>query len=223
MSENIKQNYPSNAHKAKDNVSPRPKKVDREDIPEKKVEKVVDGTHRKKSLGKKIAETFTGDDARSVGEYVLLDVMVPAAKAMISDAASQGVERMLFGEVRRGRSSSAARSGHVPYNRISTPSSSMGRAFEPDGPRELSRRARTNHDFGEVTIPDRGKAEVVLERLGDLLDMYGVATVTDFYDLVGISGSYTDDKWGWYDLRSARVLRDRAGYYIDLPQPQPID
>lgn len=216
MSENIKNHYPANTHKSKEKV-----KVD-SDIPEKKVEKVVEGVHRKKGLGKRIAETFTGDDARNVGEYVLFDVMIPAAKAMISDAASQGVERMLFGDVRRPRGSAGSRSAYTSYNRMSTPSS-PGRAFEPDGPRQLSKRARANHDFGEVIIPDRGKAELVLDRMGELLDMYGMVTVSDFYDLVDITGSYTDDKWGWYDLRSARVVRDRAGYVIDLPQPNPID
>lgn len=213
MSDSI-QNYPSNAHKAK---SP-----EKRDTPEKpKMEKVADGEHRKKSLGKKIGETFTGDDARSVGEYVLFDVVIPAAKTMISDAVGQGVERMLFGDVRRPRTSGAARTNYTSYNRM-RPTTSPGRAFEADGP-SLSKRARATHDFGEIILPDRGKAEVVLERMGDALDMYGVVTVTDFYDLVGISGSYTDDKWGWYDLRGARVMRDRSGYLIDLPQPAPVD
>ena len=217
MSDSI-QNYPSNAHKAKVE-SKRP--VKKEEEPKPKFEKVADGTHRKKGLGKKVAETFTGDDARTVGEYVLFDVVIPAAKTMISDAVGQGVERMLFGEARRPRSSST-RSNYTSYNTIRTGSSSPGRAFEADGP-TLSKRARTNHDFGEVVLPDRGKAEIVIERMGDALDAYGVVTVTDFYDLVGITGSYTDDKWGWYDLRSARVVRDRAGYFIDLPSPSPVD
>lgn len=216
MNEQIKTNYPSNS------------KIVKEEKPEKKrLDPVVtEGvSHRKKGLGKRITETFTGDDARSVGEYVLFDVIIPAAKTMISDAVGQGVERALFGDVRRPRSSGGSRPGYTSYNRIhqSSPSGAM-RAFEPDGPRPgLSKRARATHDFGEVVLPDRGKAEVVLERLGDTLDVYGVATVTDFYDLVGISGSYTDDKWGWYDLRGARVVRDRVGYLVDLPQPSPID
>lgn len=214
------QNYPSNAHKTKESVSKRPK----QETPEKpKMEKVADGSQRKKSLGKKISETFTGDDARSVGEYVLFDVVIPAAKTTISDAVGQGVERMLFGDVRRPRTSGGGRRNYTSYNRMSSPTtSSPGRAFEPDGP-TLSKRARSTHDFGEVILEDRGKAEIVLDRMGDALDTYGLVTVSDFYDLVGITGSYTDDKWGWFDLRSARVVRDRAGYFVDLPAPSPVD
>lgn len=220
MSDSI-QNYPSNAHKAKAPESKRPQK----EAPEKpKMEKVADGSQRKKSLGKRISETFTGDDAQSVGEYVLFDVVIPAAKTMISDAVGQGVERMLFGDVRRPRTGGASSRGtnYTSYNRMRPASTSPGRAFEADGP-TLSKRGRATHDFGEIVLPDRGKAEIVLERMGDALDAYDVVTVTDFYDLVGITGSYTDDKWGWYDLRGARVVRDRAGYLIDLPQPSPID
>lgn len=220
MSDSI-QNYPSNSQKAKKPESAKPKK----DIQEKpKLEKVASGEHRKKSLGKRITETFTGDDATSVGEYVLFDVVIPAAKTMISDAVGQGVERMLFGDVRRPRTSGIGqRANYTNYNRMRpATTTSPGRAFEPDGP-VLSKRARASHDFGEVVLEDRGKAEIVLERMSEALDIYGLVTVTDFYDLVGISGSYTDDKWGWSDLRSARVVRDRAGYFIDLPNPSPID
>lgn len=222
MSDSI-QNYPSNAHKAKTVESKKPQK---EATEKPKLEKVADGEQRKKGLGKRISETFTGDDARSVGEYVLFDVVIPAAKTMISDAVGQGVERMLFGDVRRPRSSAgvSSRTNYAGYSRMRTPGApaSPGRAFEPDGP-TMSKRARATHDFGEIILSDRGKAEIVLERMGDALDAYDVVTVTDFYDLVGITGSYTDDKWGWYDLRGARVVRDRAGYLIDLPQPSPID
>lgn len=226
MNDSSPSNYPPNSKIKKETVV-ETKKVETSEKPKLKPlfpdEQVI---HRKKGLGKKIAETFTGDDAQSVGEYVLFDVIIPAAKTMISDAVGQGVERMLFGETRRPRSSAGAgRTNYTNYNRFSPSSGSPGRAFEPDGPagRGLSKRARTTHDFGEVILPDRGKAEVVLERMGDTLDMYGLVTVTDFYDLVQITASYTDDKWGWYDLRGARVIRERAGYLIDLPQPQPID
>src|SRR5690606_17881328 len=113
MSDSIN-NYPPNTHKSKDSESKRPQK---ENAEKPKFEKVADGEHRKKSLGKKISETFTGDDARSVGEYVLFDVVIPAAKTMISDAVGQGVERMLFGEARRPRTGGGSRTNYTSYNR----------------------------------------------------------------------------------------------------------
>lgn len=211
----IRANYPANSHKAK---------VEKAAPTEKKVESVVTGkvVQRKKPLGAKIAETFAGEDAKSVGDHILFDVLIPAAKAAISDAASQGVERLLFGEVRsrRATSSVTSRTNYTSYNR---PVSSPGRAFEPDGARSMSRRARATHDFNEIVLEDRGQAEGVLDGMGALIDKYDICTVSDLYDLVGITGNYTDDKWGWTDLRGAEVRRIREGYLLNLPRPVAID
>jgi hypothetical protein len=103
--------FPSNAKKVKGTS-------DKEEP--KKIEKVIQGeaVRRKKPLGKRFTETFVGGDAKGVWGYVFLDVLVPAAKDMIVDATSQGVERMIFGESRGGRRSSSNRSpnGYVSYN-----------------------------------------------------------------------------------------------------------
>lgn len=214
--------FPTNSQVSK---TPKEKKPEKE-----RPEKVISGeaVQRKKGLGRKIAETFTGDDARTVGEFVIFDVIVPASKAMISDAVSQGIERMLFGDVRR-RPNGGPRVGtpshHTAYTAFSRPtSSSPGRAFEPDGPRRsMTRRARATHDFDEIVLPSRGEAELVLDKLSDILAAYDVVTVSDLYDLVGITGSFTDDKWGWFNLRDASFTRVRDGYLLDLPKTEPID
>lgn len=207
-------NYGSNSHKSKE----EPKGEERQ-----KVEKAITGqaVQRKKPLGKKIAETFTGDDMHSVGNYVLFDVILPAAKSMISDAASQGIERLMFGDSARRPSSGISRGGikHTSYNRMYSPN----REDRPTGPRTLSQRARASHDFGEVVLTTRGEAETILDRLGDLIDNYDVATVSDLYDLAGITGSFTDDKWGWSSLSGSSVSRIREGYLLNLPSPTALD
>ena len=205
----LKVNYPGNSHKNKDkNPSP----------PAKKVEKVISGEAitRKKTFGSKFKETLTGEDARSVGAYILFDVIIPAAKAMLADAASQGAERMLFGDSNRNRRSSISKQGYTSYNR-------MYNRDEKPTRRDLSQRARATHDFAEVVLSSRGEAEEVLDRLNDLIDTYDMATVSDLYDLVGITGSFTDDKWGWFDLRGATIRPVREGYLILLPKTQPLD
>ena len=205
----MKENYPGNSHKNKDK-----KPV----VSSKKVEKVISGEaiQRKKTLGSKIKETLTGEDARSVGAYILFDVIIPAAKAMLADAASQGAERMLFGDSRGRKASSGSKQGYTSYNR-------MYNRDERPPRRDLSQRARSTHDFAEVVLSSRGEAEEVLDRLNDLIDTYDMATVSDLYDLVGITGSFTDDKWGWFDLRGASIRPVREGYLILLPKTQPLD
>lgn len=207
--------YPSN--------SKTPKETPKDD---KKVEKVVSGevVQRKTPLGKRMANTFVGGDAKSVWNYILMDVLIPAAKDTMADATSQGVERMLFGEARSTsrRTGGRPNNGHVSYNRYSGSATSRHPAMR-DEPRQPSRRARASHDFGEIILATRVEAEEVIDRLFDLVSKYETATVADLYELVGATGQYTDDKWGWFDLRGAGVTRIRNGYLLDLPKPEPLD
>jgi hypothetical protein len=204
--------FPANSHKLE-----RAKKTE---AGEKELKKVVSGTvtQRKQPLSKRFKEAFIGDDSGSVWGYVFLDVMIPAAKDMVSDAVSTGVERMLFGE-HRSPTSRARRSGipgHTPYNRFST-------APRPDPREAYSRRARATHDFNEIIIDSRAEAEQVIDNLYHVIETYEVATVADLYELVGIRANFTDDKWGWTDIRGAGVSRVRNGFLLDLPKPEPID
>lgn len=209
--------YPSNSHKSK---AEQERSTER-----RKQQRVTSGrvVKRKKPISRRLTETLTSEDSYSVGQYILFDVIVPAAKAMITDAVSQGAERLLFGDSRRP-TSGPRRGNYTPYNRAGT-----GRPYETAGPRlssggrELGRRSRASHNFDEIILDSRGEAEEVLDRLSDLIQNYDVATVSDLYDLVGITGSFTDDRWGWTDLRGAGVRRVREGYLLDLPKTAPID
>ena len=163
-----------------------------------------------------IKEMFFGDDTHSVVDYILNDILIPAFKSTVSDMVNGGIEMLLFGE---RRSSSGASKiyrdrsrSYVPYNRIS----------REDDRRSLSRSARTNHDFDQITIESRGEAEDVLSHLVDLIEDYEVASVADYYDLLGIESKFTDSKYGWTNVRDAYVERVRNGYSIHLPRPREI-
>lgn len=187
----------------------------------KKVEQVVmsEVVRRKKPLNRRMSELFMGGDAKSVWNYVLFDVLVPAAKDTLADATSQGIERLIFGETRSTSRRTGRRFGdtpHINYNRYSSSRRAERRV-------DLSSRGRAAHDFDEIILATRVEAEEVVDRLFDLISKYEAATVADLYELVGISGNYTDDKWGWYELQGAGVTRVRNGYLLDLPRPEPIN
>lgn len=170
------------------------------------------GVTRKKPLGSRISAALTGDDAKSVGEYILMDVLVPAVKSLIFEVTSQGAERMLWGDSSgRSRTPSQGRSGFTPYNQIrSTPGGQV---------RDISRQARNAHNFDEVVLPTRAEAEMVLNGMYEVLEQYDIVTVAELYNLTGITGSYTDEKYGWNDLRGATAKRVREGYVLVLPTP----
>lgn len=207
-------------------ANPKINKVQQEEknIPEKKVEKVVTGKvkRQKQGLFKRFTKVFLEDDTKSVGDYIVHDVLIPAAKSLICDMIGWGgfAEMLLFGDRRRrrGQGSSLGR-GTVSYG-------SFYKTLDRnslDRPRELSRSGRIRHDFDEIILESRGEAEEVIAHLNDMIVDYGQATVSDLYDLVGITPSFTDEKYGWTDLRGSGVVRVRGGYLLDLPRPQLLD
>lgn len=216
------ESFPSNSQRRAAASEPKPER--------EKVERIVTSEviQRKRPLSKRFMETFVGGDAKGTLLYVVADILVPAAKDMVADAVTQGFERMIFGESRSGnRRTSSTRSssgpgGYISYNRMG-PGRGMGRE-DREEPRDISRRARANHEFDEIILATRAEGELVIERLDDLIHQYEEATVSDLYDILGITSSHTDGKWGWDSMRGARVEKVRGGgYLLDLPKTKPVD
>lgn len=213
-------NYGGNSRK---NL-PQESKLETDNKTEKNLEPIegISAKARKKPLGSKIAETFTGDDVSSVSDYVIFDVVVPAFKNLLFDVVSEGSRRMLFGATGGGRSiASTTRGGHTPYNRIAAKGAGV---IASDAPRSISRTARATHDFRELVFETRGEAEVILERLREALAEYDNVTVADMYELAQITAGFTDHNWGWVgtDLNQARVKPVSAGYLLDMPVPREL-
>ena len=59
--------------------------------------------------------------------------------------------------------------------------------------------------------------------MDEMLDRFKVVTVLDMYDAAGKTAPYTADKYGWSDLREAKVVPVRGGYVVKLPRAYPID
>lgn len=188
---------------------------------EKDLSPVVENgaTRRRKSLRKQFKETFVAGDARMAVRYMMFEVVLPSARDMIVEAMHQGMEKLIFGDSRRRGATppQAGPTGHISYNRYSA----AGRATGPG--RAMSRQARARHDFDDIILDNRAEAEEVIDRLFNLVSQYDSATVADLYELVGLSATHTDHKWGWEDLQGAGVSRIRGGYLLDLPEPEPLD
>src|SRR5213595_2960606 len=160
--------FPSNSEKS------------RKGVPDgKNISPVVSSgaTRRRKSFRKQFKETFVAGDARTAIQYVLFDVLLPAAKDMVVEAGSQGIEKLIFGESRRRAATrpQAGPTGYVSYNRYSMDQRLSG----PQ--RALSREARARHNFDEIILDERAEAEEVIDRLFDLVSRYASASIADLY------------------------------------------
>lgn len=194
--------YQPNSHKSKAESK----------LPEKKIEKVAKGKTKKKSELTKFTDIFLQEDMHSVKRYILEDVVVPAVKKAVSDVVTNGIDMLLYGE-----------SGSI---KKTSPASKVSYRSYYDRPNEGIRRpdpAARRYHYDDVVLESRGEAEEVLSRMDDLIATYNVVSVADFYDLVDITGNYTDNNYGWTDIRSASVQRTRDGYIIRLPKAMPIN
>ncbi len=196
--------YKPNSHKSKDEQAAT---EDR-----KKIEKVVRGNvklKKKNGIGK-FANLFISEDAKNVKSYVFLDVLIPAVKKAISDIVTDGIDMVLYGGSGRGkkRSTASTISYRDYYDR--------GRDRRFDEPRAASHANIYSYD--DIVFETKADAEDVLDRMGELIERYRQVTVADLYDMVGVSGNYTDNRYGWTDISSVRSLRSRDGYVLDLPK-----
>lgn len=205
--------FPGNSHKDKENKEP---------IKKEKIEKVVTGevVQKKKPLGERLKGIFFDGEFKNATRYITYEVLIPAFKNMVVDATSKGVERVIYGESTSSRRRYDQPRPRVSYNNpVDRYSSRYRPGILPDQPPLPSRRS---HGISDIVIISREEAELVIERLNDIVDKYDVASVADLYDLVGLPSSYVDNKWGWTSLAYANIRQIREGFLIDLPPVEPI-
>ena len=182
----------------------------------KKVEKVVSGKARlkKRSGLDKVKDNFISEDVKNVKSYVIGDVLIPAAKKAISDIVSNGIDMILYGETRSKKSPTGAT--YVSYDRFSDRRDSRGERYS-------SSRSPV-YSCGEIIVDSRGEAEEVLRQLDALIETYDCASVSDLYEMVGLTGSFTDNRYGWDSIRNVTIYRTRDGSYaIKMPKPIVLD
>lgn len=200
--------YKSNSHKSRE----------AEKASDRKVEKVISGTakKRKKSGAEKLASVFVTEDVEKVKSYILMDVLVPAVKKAISDIVTNGIDMILYGET-----------NHKEHKTVASKVSYRNYYDKKEEPRYHERyssnRSRIGYDYDDIILDTRGEAENVMERMYDLIETYKMVSVADLYELVGVTGSYTDNKYGWTDISTASVVRIRDGYVIKMPRAMPLD
>lgn len=194
------ENYQSNSFKSKELEAKQP---------EKKLTKVANAKLKKKSEIQKIAETFVAEDLNKVKNAVLMDVIVPAVKKVISDIVTNGIDMLLYGEAKHNKTTTTSKIG---YNSM----------YNSQNQANAARVARSSYIYNDIILSSRGEAEEVLNQMNEIIGTYGVVSVADLCEIVGVTGEFTDNKYGWSDIRDAYVERSKDGYMLKLPRALPI-
>lgn len=205
--------YQGNSHKSKEakNLSPPEEK--------KKQEKVIEGevTVLKTSGIRKIASMILTGNPGEVGPYVVDEVIVPLLKKtaydLIVNGGTAAIGMLIYGK----------EGGRPPTTVNNIQKVSYRAAYnENNSQKQLGSRNRV-YDYDQIAFSNRGEAEAVLNSLREQLGEYGIVSVGDLYDAVGITGEFTTHKYGWKNLNNACVIRTRDYYTLKLPPAQPLD
>lgn len=203
--------YQGNSHKDRERA---------EKLKEKVVDKVITGEviKPKRTLGQKFKGIFFGGEFKGAAKYIAADVLFPALRNLLVDTTTKGVERVVYGEseARRRRPTP----GYGSRTQYYSPVMRQNRPYLPDQmPRGMRQVRRETNDF---VLAQREEAELVLERLMDIIDKYEVASLADLHQLVGLPSTHVDNKWGWSYLSNIEIRQVRDGYMLELPPPEEI-
>lgn len=161
---------------------------------------------------------FFAEDAKTVGGHVLESVIFPSLQKLLSDMVKSGIDWLIYGskgsQMRSGPGTVSYSSYYNRGNTIGVPTYTTPMANKPQN---------TIYAVNDVIFNDRGEAEEVLLRMKESISRYSMVSVADFYDLIGQRCNHTDQKYGWYNLNTADIIRVSDGYSIRFPRVQAIE
>lgn len=192
--------YPTNSDRSKE---------------KKTIEPVAKARIKRESTARKVVGEIIREDARSVGETVLWDVIIPTVKNLISDTVTRGIESMLYGGDSRPRS----RTSYSDYSGYSRPKGNRDRSTDR---RERRSARQAEPERNEIIFESRSDANDVIDRMSDIIDQYGQASLADLNALIGASSNFIDDNWGWTDMGSFNVRQVRDGFMLTHDEPQSL-
>ena len=80
-------------------------------------------------------------------------------------------------------------------------------------------RDKSGFILEDILFGTESDALSVLSSMKEIIVNYGYVSIADYYDLAGVSGNvYTNTKYGWLDLKDAKVINSMDGYKISLPK-----
>lgn len=185
---------------------------------EKKFSKVTTGkvTVKKKSNAKKLADVFILGDMEQVKQSLINDLLIPGTKNLLYNIANTALSMLFFNNQRPMNGywqPNQYQQPPRPYQTTSYSSFYTQNQYQQQAPVQSGYSQNQ-----EIVFGSRVDAENVLDQMNGALATYGQVSVADFYDLMGITTSYVDYSYGWYNLSGAHVRAVNGGFVIDFPR-----
>ena len=184
----------------------------------RRADKVIKGeVKHRQSFGKMMRDSFVPKDVENAGSYIMTNMIFPGIRDGFFNFLQSVLDYWISGVGGPGVSRRTSGLGARPYsyNSLYTRKNAA--------PPESSSTPSQRYAYDDIVVPTIGDAEEVLAALKDIIQVYQVARVADLFDLVGVTGSYTDNNYGWPNLDRAGYQRVRDGYLLTFPKAIPID
>lgn len=194
---------PPNSHKSKEETAEK----------KERVKKAVKGkvTVKKRSFKDRFFSNLISEDAGSIGDYIIDDLLIPTIKNTIVSLITGSAERIF------GTSSTTVKGAKY----VKSNASYVDYTAASNTPKTNKKGAR--YDFKNAIFENRTDAEDVKDALTALIEgQYRCATVADFYDLIGEDPEFTDNNYGWTNPKYFSVTYTNGGYRLNLPNPSPL-
>lgn len=174
-----------------------------------------------KSLGEKFVDTFMSETVDDVKSWLVVDVIIPGIKNTILDMLGM----MFFGgsDYSRGRSRGYDRE-RVSYNSYYSSGRRSSRERERDRrDRDDSPRRDGKVDYRNIIFRDRRAAEDLVREMHRRIEVYDQVSIAEMFDLMEVTGKYTDNNWGWTRKSDIGIRRVSNGYLIDVAEAEALE
>lgn len=174
----------------------------------KTIKPVVDkkAETKKKSEVSKFKDHLINEELPKTRNHIIYDILIPRAKQIILDSFAALL----------GGSYSNTNTSNQNGSRVRTSYNNMYN----QQPRRETRPIGSAFDYDDIIFDSRIDAQAVLDGMIDLMHEYGRVSVSDMYELAGITDCpSTYVNWGWAlnsrsDLRDNAQVRRSGDYYV---------
>lgn len=185
--------------------------------PKYTAEPVAVGLKKNKPFSVKIIDALFSQKFDQALDYTKNSIIAPGIKKIIFDAVIGALSMAIFGDTRGtylGRDIYGGRTGGRGYDTVYDAS----RRFDN------RQRRRSSTDVSDIYFEYREDAERVLDRLNADIEKYGTVRVADLYSAAGVTGNsiWTDNNFGWFNLKGVRPYPSPDGWYLDLPPAESL-
>lgn len=175
---------------------------------------IVQGRLKPTKRRLRLSEVFTPEDTGSVAAFVITKLVIPRLQVLAVDTINAVARAIFLGEKTyepRRSSSSTEYTSYEGY--YSGKSARIGKSTKKvDGAIE----------FQDVVVDSYGDAQLILNKLDELMDYQGYVRVSEFYEAAKLPCPFTGSYYGWEDISGVRIVADSDGYRIEMPTAKPL-